>query len=101
DRYASRARLELRPAPVAERLAAPDREVQPSIDEADFLAEAGRCLSCGSCFGCQSCAMYCNPNGFDRLVEAAPGAYFTWSSVACEGCGKCIEVCPCGFLSVR
>ena len=101
DRYASRARLELLPTPVAERLAAPDREVQPSIDETAFLAEAGRCLSCGSCFGCQSCAMYCNPNGFDRLVEAAPGAYFTWSSVACEGCGKCIEVCPCGFLSVR
>jgi ferredoxin len=43
--------------------------------------------------------MYCNPNGFARLVEPAPGAYFVWSREVCEGCGKCIEVCPCGFLS--
>ncbi len=20
---------------------------------------------------------------------------------ACEGCGKCIEICPCGYLEAR
>jgi len=101
DRYAERARNRPENRSAAERLAEPDAEVTPALAESAFLDEAGRCLSCGSCFGCQSCAMYCNPDGFTRLAEAAPGAYFAWSPDACEGCGKCLEVCPCGFLSLR
>ena len=37
-------------------------------------------------------------NGFARLPEPMPGVYFSWQSELCEGCGKCLEVCPCGFL---
>jgi len=101
DRYASRPRLESKPRPVADRLAEPELEVHAGISDETFVAEAQRCLSCGSCFGCQSCAMFCNPAGFTRLAEVGPGAYFAWNLDACEGCGKCIEVCPCGFLSAR
>ncbi len=101
DRYPARPRVERSPRPAAKRLAAPDAEVETTIGEAAFLAETERCLSCGSCFGCQSCAMYCNPSGFTRLDELTPGAYFAWNLEACEGCGKCIEVCPCGFLEAR
>jgi len=101
DRYAPRERIASQPRPVDQRLADPDLEVQPPIGEAAFLAETERCLSCGSCFGCESCSMYCNPAGFTRLAEVAPGAYFAWNAEACEGCGQCLEVCPCGFLTQR
>jgi len=86
---------------VAERLADPDAEVVSTLDEEQAVAEAARCLSCGSCFGCGQCAMYCNPGGFTRLAEVAPGSYYALDLRVCEGCGKCLEVCPCGFLSAR
>jgi ferredoxin len=36
--------------------------------------------------------------GFAHVIEPRPGAYFTITLDACESCGKCVDVCPCGFL---
>jgi NADPH-dependent glutamate synthase beta subunit-like oxidoreductase/Pyruvate/2-oxoacid:ferredoxin oxidoreductase delta subunit len=83
---------------VERRLSDPHLEVSATISEDEFLNETKRCLSCGSCFGCQHCWMYCNAQGFVRLESQAPGRYFVLSLDACEGCGKCIDVCPCGYL---
>lgn len=100
DYYAPRARMTEPGVSVAARLADPEAEVVRSISEDAFLEEAARCLSCGSCFACEHCLMYCNPRGYTRLTEPRPGAYFAIASERCEGCGKCIEVCPCGFLGL-
>lgn len=81
-----------------QRLAMPQEEVQATITEEQFLKEASRCLSCQSCFGCKSCWMYCNAGGFTEKGNPRPGEYFDLDLSVCEGCGKCIEVCPCGFL---
>lgn len=86
---------------VASRLAQPDMEVQQTISERAFLDEVSRCFSCGSCFGCEQCYMFCNAGGFSKLQEVAPGRYFSLSLDCCEYCGKCIELCPCGYLSTR
>jgi NADPH-dependent glutamate synthase beta subunit-like oxidoreductase/Pyruvate/2-oxoacid:ferredoxin oxidoreductase delta subunit len=75
-------------------------EVAGSIPEDAFLAEAQRCFSCGSCFGCEQCFMYCTKSCFTRLEEPRPGMYFALNLDECQECGKCIEVCPCGFLEV-
>jgi formate dehydrogenase major subunit len=83
-----------------EALGQPQAEVGLGITEEQLLAEASRCFSCGSCFGCEQCWMYCTPLCFTPLEEAAPGAYFSLSLDRCEDCGKCVEVCPCGFLEV-
>lgn len=99
DLYPDRVRTEPRPVPVEERLAAPDVEVSRTFTEAEARSEVSRCLSCGLCFGCQHCFTYCNPGGYTRLEEVEPGAYFALSLDVCEGCGKCIDLCPCGFLS--
>ena len=94
------------PAVHAPKLAGPDRvsdggaEVAGTITEEEFLAEAGRCYSCGSCFGCEQCSMFCTPGCFTKLEEVGPGIYFTLNLDACEECGKCVEVCPCGFLEI-
>jgi len=59
-----------------------------------------RCFSCGSCLGCEQCTMYCTRGCFTRLDEVEPGRYFTLALDECLECGKCIEVCPSGFLEV-
>lgn len=85
--------------PVAERIARADLEVHETISEDAFLQEAERCFSCGLCNGCQYCFMYCNGGGFVRVDQAQPGAYFALALERCVGCGKCIDLCPTGFLS--
>ena len=83
-----------------QRVAQGKREVTATISEDQFLAEVDRCFSCGSCFGCERCWMYCTAGCFTKLEEVGPGMYFSLSLDECEECGKCVEVCPCGFLEV-
>lgn len=83
-----------------ERVALGGAEVSGTITEEEFLAEANRCFSCGSCFGCEQCSMFCTASCFTKLEEVRPGTYFTLTLDQCEECGKCVEVCPCGFLEV-
>jgi ferredoxin len=99
DFYAAQARATLPSRTVEERLAQPDAEVDGTLGEQAFLDEVSRCFSCGQCFGCEHCFTYCNAGGFTRLEQPQPGAYFALALDACEACRKCIEVCPCGFLS--
>jgi NADPH-dependent glutamate synthase beta subunit-like oxidoreductase/Pyruvate/2-oxoacid:ferredoxin oxidoreductase delta subunit len=75
-------------------------EVAGTISEEQFLAEVERCFSCGSCFGCEQCFMYCTVGCFTKVEEVRPGVYFSLNLDQCHECGKCIEVCPCGFLEV-
>jgi len=35
------------------------------------------------------------------LNQARPGAYFSLAIDQCQGCSKCIDVCPSGLLEVR
>jgi ferredoxin len=83
---------------VTEALAEPTAEVVATLTEEQFLAEADRCFSCGLCMGCESCWMYCTVGSFTAIAGSRPGAYFMMDLDACEECGKCIEVCPCGYL---
>lgn len=85
--------------PVTDRLAEPDMEVYQTMSHSDFLTEVSRCFSCGLCYGCENCFMYCNAGGFTRLEQAGPGAYFALSRDFCVGCGKCIDLCPSGYLT--
>jgi len=85
----------------AERLARPSEEIDRGITSEQALEEVTRCFSCGSCFGCERCWMFCNPHGYTRLQEVAPGAYYALALDQCEGCGKCIELCPCGFIAAE
>lgn len=86
--------------PADQRIAMGMAEVTKTISEEQFLNEAERCFSCGSCFGCEQCFMYCTAGCFTEVEEAGPGMYFTLSLDQCKSCGKCVEVCPCGFLEV-
>ena len=101
DAYPDRVRAASQRWAEAEWLARPDAEIAATITEAEFLGESSRCYSCGLCFGCERCWMFCNPHGYTRLQEVAPGAYYALALDQCEGCGKCIELCPCGFIAAE
>lgn len=87
--------------PVEEWLGDAEVEIEQTLSREQAQREAGRCMSCGLCFDCQSCFMYCNADGFSRIEDTRPGHYFSLALEACEGCSKCIEVCPCGYLDFR
>lgn len=99
DHYPKADRVSLTATPVAERLSGACQEESRTITETEFLHEISRCLSCGLCNGCGLCWMYCGGNGFTRLESPRPGQYFAFSTDECSGCGKCIELCPTGYVS--
>jgi NADPH-dependent glutamate synthase beta subunit-like oxidoreductase/Pyruvate/2-oxoacid:ferredoxin oxidoreductase delta subunit len=87
--------------PGDERIANAEAEVVATISELQFLQEVERCFSCGSCMGCEQCSMFCTLACYTKLEEVGPGMYFTLMLDACKACGKCIEVCPCGYLDAN
>ena len=101
DYYKERQPLGHRRRPQEEWLREPDAEIDQTISQGEAYSEALRCMSCGLCFDCQQCYMYCNAGGFARLEDPQTGRYFALALEACEGCGKCIEICPCGYLEAR
>jgi formate dehydrogenase major subunit len=101
DYYADHRRGERPRLPEKNRLTNPDAEVDQTISVEQAYREARRCMSCGLCFDCQQCFMFCNAAGFTRVSETRPGNYFVLALEACEGCGKCVELCPCGYLELR
>jgi Pyruvate/2-oxoacid:ferredoxin oxidoreductase delta subunit len=65
------------------------------MTEAEVLAEAARCMSCGMCMDCETCWMYCSKNCFVKLPK---GEHYKIKIELCNGCGKCAESCPCGYI---
>ncbi len=84
----------------ATRLAAPHAEIDHGITKEQAVEEASRCFSCGLCFGCERCWMYCTPSCFTKLGDKAPGNYYKIKLDTCDGCKKCADECPCGFLDM-
>ncbi|MDX1740722.1 MAG: 4Fe-4S dicluster domain-containing protein, partial [Rhodothermales bacterium] len=100
DYYRASDRLQVPVIDPEARVNSPSSEVSSTITESEFFNEADRCLSCGMCIGCGYCSMFCNADGFARVVEPKPGFHYVLILDRCESCGKCIEICPCGFLSL-
>jgi NADPH-dependent glutamate synthase beta subunit-like oxidoreductase len=82
------------------RLAQPHAEIDHGIRQEQALEEAARCFSCGLCLGCERCWMYCTPACFSKAAEPHHGGYYDVKLDKCDGCKKCAEECPCGFLDM-
>jgi NADPH-dependent glutamate synthase beta subunit-like oxidoreductase len=93
--YKEAARHERAHVPPAER--APDTEIEQGLSEEEALAEAQRCMSCGMCMDCETCWMYCTPSCFVKLPK---GEHYRVKLELCNGCKKCAEACPCGYIDL-
>ena len=74
-----------------------DREIESGLAESEAREEARRCLSCGMCMDCETCWMYCTNNGFTKLPK---GQHYKVKLELCNGCKKCAEECPCGYIEM-
>jgi len=92
DWYPALQRHEASPA-VADSAASPS-----CLADEDAIAEAARCMSCGLCMDCETCWMYCSSNCFQKLPK---GEHYKIRLELCSGCGKCVEACPCGYISAN
>lgn len=59
--------------------------------------EAKRCMSCGMCMDCETCWMYCSNSCFVRLPK---GEHCRIKLELCNGCKKCAEACPTGYIEL-
>ncbi|RPJ69092.1 MAG: FAD-dependent oxidoreductase [Acidobacteria bacterium] len=91
---ATREHLKLDRYPAAPR--AEERHGGLTLDEA--IAEAKRCLSCGACFECDNCWKYCPDQAVIKPADA--GQPYRFKLEFCQGCCKCAEECPCGYIEM-
>ena len=74
-----------------------DAEIEAGLSEAEALEEAKRCMSCGMCMDCETCWMYCTNSCFVKLPK---GEHYRAKLEVCNGCKKCADACPCGFIEM-
>jgi NADPH-dependent glutamate synthase beta subunit-like oxidoreductase len=74
-----------------------DTEIEKGLSEAAVFEEAKRCMSCGMCMDCENCWMYCTNNCFVKLPK---GEHYKIKLEVCNGCKKCAEECPCGYIEM-
>jgi NAD-dependent dihydropyrimidine dehydrogenase PreA subunit len=45
--------------------------------------------------------MYCQVNCFKKIKNPEPGRFFYEIDLSkCDGCKKCSEECPCGYIDL-
>jgi len=74
-----------------------ETEIEKALSEEEAFEEAKRCMSCGMCMDCENCWMYCTNNCFVRLPK---GEHYKVKLEVCNGCKKCAEECPCGYIEM-
>ncbi len=74
-----------------------ETEIELGLSEQEALAEARRCMSCGLCMDCETCWMYCTNSCFVKLPK---GEHYKIKLEVCNGCKKCAEQCPCGYIDL-
>jgi NADPH-dependent glutamate synthase beta subunit-like oxidoreductase len=93
--YKEQPRNERKHVPVERR--GRDTEVEMGLSREEALEETKRCMSCGLCMDCESCWMYCTPSCFAKLPK---GEHYKIKLELCNGCKKCAEECPCGYIEM-
>lgn len=77
-----------------------DLELDSTMSEEQFLAEADRCMSCGLCFQCRECLMFCPQKAIIEFPQNSIGEVMYTKYKKCVGCYICAQACPCGFIQM-
>ena len=97
--YDEKARVAPREMPNEDRLKTLSAEIVRTISEDEAVGEAKRCMSCGYCFDCGSCWSYCQDNAI--IKPPIKGELYKFKMEFCNGCKKCAENCPCGYIEMH
>lgn len=99
DYYESKVRNEPVTISPEDRLKIVDGEITATLTEEQAIEEAKRCMSCASCFDCGTCWSLCQ----DQAIKKPMQKYqpYTFKLDFCNGCNKCAENCPCGYIEMR
>ncbi|MBI5478507.1 MAG: FAD-dependent oxidoreductase [Deltaproteobacteria bacterium] len=95
--YKPLARHDVTHRPPEEGLRDRDAETALGLSETDVIEEAKRCMSCGMCSDCETCWMYCQNTCFEKLPK---GQHYRIKLELCNGCKKCGDECPCGYIEM-
>ncbi|MCP4684814.1 MAG: FAD-dependent oxidoreductase [bacterium] len=97
--YEESARQEPKEMAADERLKEMQAEIVSTYTQDEAVHEAKRCMSCGMCFDCGNCWSFCQDNAVKKpLVNGEP---YTFKLEYCNGCKKCAENCPCGYIEMH
>jgi NADPH-dependent glutamate synthase beta subunit-like oxidoreductase/Pyruvate/2-oxoacid:ferredoxin oxidoreductase delta subunit len=97
--YEHKDRMPIHQMPVEQRLDSLDAEIVSTWAQDEAVKESLRCMSCGECFDCGNCWSYCQDNAVIKpLVKGEP---YKFKLEFCNGCKKCAENCPCGFIEMH
>ncbi|NOY52678.1 MAG: FAD-dependent oxidoreductase [Deltaproteobacteria bacterium] len=77
-------------------------ELRFALTEEQAIEEAKRCMSCGRCFDCDNCFTFCSDSAVKKLDknENPFGQHYKFVLDTCQGCKKCAEECPCGYIDM-
>ena len=98
DLYEGKTRNEHDKLPVEQRFERLDKEVNLGFTQEQAIEESKRCMSCASCFDCGNCWSYCQDQAVIKpLIKGEP---YQFKLDFCQGCKKCAEECPCGYIEM-
>ena len=97
--YESKARNEAFEIPAEDRLKELGLEITSTLTEDQVVNEAMRCMSCASCFDCGTCWSYCQDQAIVKPLKKYDEYKFKMDF--CNGCKKCAENCPCGYIEMK
>jgi len=98
DWYEGLERIKAYEMPTDERLKSMTAEVTATLTQDDAVKESRRCMSCGMCFDCGNCWSYCQDNAV--IKPLIKGEKYSFKMEFCNGCKKCAENCPCGYIEM-
>ncbi len=96
--YEQMERNQIQGKDVDARFKDPWGEIYGGLTEEQLKSEAKRCMSCGLCFDCGNCWSFCSENAVIKPSERF-GEY-KFKLEFCNGCKKCAEECPCGYIEM-
>ncbi len=87
--------------PASEVKTSMTKEPMLALTDEEFKEEVSRCMSCGLCFDCDNCWMYCSDGAVEKKSKDTPrGTHYEFILDKCQGCKKCAEACPCGYIDM-
>ena len=98
DWYEGMERVKAYEMPPDERLKSLTAEIASTLPQEDAIKESRRCMSCGMCFDCDNCWSYCQDNAV--IKPLIKGEKYSFKMEFCNGCKKCAENCPCGYVEM-